>query len=1275
MKKLIFSLLALSLLSAAALAQSSTGNLVGTVSDASGVIQNATVVVRDNKTGRERTVQSNDSGGFTVPDLDVGTYTVTIASAGHKTHTATEVKIDVGKEYSLTATLEVGNVTENVTVVAGVDVINTSNSEIATNIGPRQLLELPLLTRNPLALILTTPGTASNPSQNTSINGQRTSSTNIVRDGVNINDNFIRSNATDFAPQRPSVDDIGEFTIGSQNGADAGFGAAQLTLATPRGQNDFHGALFEYNRNSKFAANSFFNNALGTFGPNDSLVVAGLKKVGEARSPRPFRNRNQFGGKVSGPIWKNRLYFFQYYEGLRDRVSSNKLTTTLMPAALAGRFTYTVSCLGTPASPCPPGIQPGQAVSVNLLNIPLTNISTNQLPNGIGQIDPTVQSRILSRLPLGNTTESGDGRNTTGFRFSQKQNQDRNAYTTRVDFDINSNHSINGVYNWVKEDNLRADIDNAFNLIPVVVQPSKNNFLALGYRSTLSPKLTNELTGGFLHTTPTFNRTEARPAAFIIPTLVTNPEVTFLDQGRTVMTTNVQDNATYIRGNHSLRVGGQFQNVDIEAFNDAGTNATYNLGTNTNTPQIVTSQFNDAALFPGGVPTAQRAGANSLLALLGGIVSTASQGFNVESASSGFVPGATQLRPFNFQNYGLYFSDQWRATPSLTLNLGLRYDYQTPLKLTNGLYLEPIIAPGRTAKETVLDPNGAFQFIGGNARGINAFYKPDRNNFSPVIGIAWSPHFKGGFFGKLFGDGQTVIRGGFRMDYVNDELVRAPDNALANNSGLNLTSNLLNPATQTTLLNDRASNLRSIPVPTFVANRTFLQNNLDGARQAAAFAVDPNIQVPRSTEYSIGIQREIGFNSVLEVRYVGSRSSNMFRVLDYNQVDIRTNGFAEDFNRAVNNCRLQGATQAGTGNPLFRCTSIAFNAAIPGSVPLTVFPNLVLTGGLSLSGATTLSNVQGGTPADLAVQYIINNQAGTVKFSPNPSIFVADELFNGAFFRYHSLQAELRRRFSGGLWISANYTFEKNLTNGQGTAQGRVEPFLDNLRPELEISRADFDQAHVFNLSTIYELPFGRGKRWLSDGNWLDRLVGGWQVTSIMRWSSGAPISLVDARGTLNRAARSGRQTALTSLTKDEIKALSGVFVTPNGIFFINPSAVNRNSDGSLGTGQTGRGANGFDTTFAGQVFFNNNPGTTSGLERAFLNGPTTFNLDSSVLKNIRITERVRIQLRGEFFNVLNHTQFSDPGQFVSINSTNFGRISGLATAARISQFAIRVEF
>jgi hypothetical protein len=1255
MKRFFFALVTLCLFTVAAFGQSSTSTLSGTVSDASGVIQNATVVIKDNKTNRERTVQTNESGSFVVPDMEVGTYTITVTAGGHKTFTATEVKIDAGKPYSLPIMMEAGDVKESVTVVAGADIVNQTDAQIATNIGPRQLLELPLLTRNPLALILTSAGASSNPSQNTSINGQRTSATNIVRDGVNINDNFIRSNATDFAPQRPSVDDIGEFTIATQNGADSGIGGAQLTLATPRGANAFHGSLFEFNRNSKFQANSFFNNALGTYGPADSLVLAGKKNVGDPRGPLPFRNRNQYGGKASGKIIKDKLFFFGYWEGLKDIVSSNDLTTTLTPAALTGGFTYNRSDTGA---------------------LQTVNILQAAFGTGITAIDPTIQSRILARLPGGNTPEAGDGRNTTGYRFSQQANQDRRSFTTRIDWDMSDKNSINGVYNHVHEGNLRNDVDTTFNTTPVVTQPSDNDFLSFGWRSSLSSKLSNELTGGSFYSRPFFFSSEpAKATNFIVPTLVTNPESTFLNQGRKVRTTNVNEGATYIMGDHSFRFGGTFQTVSIDSTNDAGITPTYTLGTNVNTPQISTAQFTNTALFPGGVPTAQRATANSLLALLGGIVSDARASFNVKDQTSGFVAGQTQERIFQFRNYGAFFNDQWRIRPTLTLNLGIRYDYQTPLKLTNGLSLEPILK-NNDPLATVLDPNGAFQFVGGNAGSPGAFYKPDRNNFAPSLGFAWAPRFKEGLMGKLFGDGKTVLRGGFRMDYTNDELVRAPDNALLNNTGLQQTSIVVNPVTGNTSLNNRVSALPAIPTPTFVSNRTFLLNNQQGGLAAAAFIVDPHIQTPRSMEFSAGIQRELGWNTVLEVRYVGSRSSNMFRASDFNQVDIRANGFSDDFNRAVNNCRAQGATLAGTGDPLFRCTNAGFNAAIPGSVPLTVFPNLA-SGGL-LTNATILSLIQGGQTGELAATYVTNGLGGTVKFNANPNIFVADELYNGAFFKYHSLQAELRRRFSNGLWLNANYTFEKELTNGQGTAQTRVEALLDNAQPALEVARADYDQTHVFNLTAIYELPFGKGKKFFGgSGNWMDRLVGGWEVTSIIRTGTGAPITLVDARGTLNRAARSGRQTPVTALSLDQIRNITGVYRTANGIFFIDPTVAGRNSDGTLAAGQTGRLSNGFATSFAGQVFFADNPGTTSALERGFLNGPAFFNLDSSIVKNIRINERMKLQLRGEFFNVLNHTQFGTPagGQLISVNSSTSYSITGLATANRITQFGIRFEF
>jgi hypothetical protein len=308
----------------------------------------------------------------------------------------------------------------------------------------------------------------------------------------------------------------------------------------------------------------------------------------------------------------------------------------------------------------------------------------------------------------------------------------------------------------------------------------------------------------------------------------------------------------------------------------------------------------------------------------------------------------------------------------------------------------------------------------------------------------------------------------------------------------------------------------------------------------------------------------------------------------------------------------------------------------------------------------------------------------------NRNTGVVDLITNQSKYRYNALQTEIRRRFSDGLTFQANYTFQKALTDSPGTGQTRFEPLIDAAQPNLEYAIADTDTTHVFNLNMIYELPFGRGKRFGGGANGVvDRIVGGWQVTSIIRWDSGAPFSFTDPRGTLNRAGRSGRQTAMTTLSKDEVKKLVGTFRTSCGIFFVNPSVINLDlaqcQNGVIAPRVAGTTAGvaslGYDPisgpkTFPGQVFFNVAPGQTGNMERNFTSGPTLFNWDASLIKNIRISENVRFQIRGEAFNVLNRSNFAITNQFTqaNINSNTFGRL--LSTfQSRIVQFAGRLEF
>ncbi len=1287
MKRFMLATLALCVFSALAVAQGTNGRLVGTVAGPDGNIPGATVTARDNQTGKEQTAQASEDGSFSIAQLEAGTYTVTVTAQGFKTFSTSNLKIDVGRDYTLNATLEVGNISETVEVIAGADVVNASNGELSTAVTPRQVRELPINGRNPLALLNLIAG--SNPTSS-SINGQRSSSVNYTRDGLNVQDNFIRNG---FVSDQPTVDDTGEFTVITQNaGAEYGTGSTQVVLVTPRGGSDFHGNLFAFNRNSRFAANNFFNN---------------FNNV-----PRAFLNRNQFGGTLSGPVTvprfgeggphflRGKAFFFANYEGFRLANQVPISTTTLLPAARTGNFTYIDNT--------------GVTRTVNVLNgtnlnlTPAANRTVFNTAGGTLGVDPLIQSRILNQLPT-----SGNGA-VTGINFLQtvafqrSNPETRDGITGRFDVDFNDQNSFNFVFKRNTITDARTDVAAGFSSNTFVSQGGPTTLVVAAYRMSPTNSFTNEIRGGYQRAEPFFNATTdptSLPFLLSIP-LVTNPEASFQSQGRNTDYYNIQDNASYTRGNHSIRFGAQGQFYRIEALNNAAITPTFSIGStaNTATPGLTT------ALFPGGINSTDLARANNLRFLLGGIIGSGTQRANAVSSTSGFIPGATSIRQLRFNNYAAYVSDQWRVSPKLTLNLGLRYELYTPLNNPQGLYLEPVVPAGTDPLAALLNPNGQFQLIGGNAGNPGDFFKADKDNFGPNISFAYSPTFKNNFLGSLLpGEGRTVIRGGYRVNYVNDEYVRAPDNAALNNSGLGSFDaparfgGTANGAAQFRVIGAGDAPTQApivVPVSAFgpggTGVRTFAQNNAaTGINFGTISLIDPNFQVQRNYEYNLGIQREIGFQSVLEVRYVGGYSKELVRSIDFNQLEIRNNGFLADFQRAQQNCRLQGATIAGTGDPINRCTSAAFNAAIPGSQQLTVFPNLASAG--LLTNTTILGQIRAGTPGALAETYVVNGLTGSVPFLANPNTGVANFTTNGGRYNYNSLQVEVRRRFSAGLALQGNYTFQKILTDVTGSTdevnQTRVEPFLDNANPDRDYGRALYDRAHTFNFNGQYELPFGNGKRFLNQGGIVNRIFGGFQLSSIINISSGVPTSITDARGTLNRAGRSALQPATSSLNADEIQDLFGVFKTPNGVFVIDPrvlfATATNTATGATMSGfdlnqplpagfvlTSVRGANPVGTDpFPGQVFFPNPAGSTGNLSRNFLNGPVYVNWDAGLLKNIGITENTRLQLRAEVFNVLNRANFFSGN--LDVGSTSFGRLtsSGNAYAPRIVQFGARFEF
>jgi hypothetical protein len=441
------------------------------------------------------------------------------------------------RKSELNPTLEIGSIEENVTVTAGAEVVTSTTAQVSNTVSPQQILSLPLIERNPLDLVRLQPGTAANTFQLTSIKGLRTTATNITRDGINIQDAFIRTNATDFAPGRPSVDDTGEFTITTSNQeADQGYGGAQIRLVTPRGTKDFHGALFAYNRNSAFAANEFFSNRSGL--------------------ERPYRNRNQFGGRISGPMpvfnfgegdpvfLKDKGFFLFAYEGIRDPISTFRTRTILTPSARAGAFTFNRATAGDAINSggisCPSGAVNSICTVSNLL----TFAQSQGFANIPSTIDPIIQARVISQLPATSNFSGGDGLNTAGFALNRRDNTERNTYTTRIDLEPTEKDSFNGAFSWVKNGALRSDAETTkFTPTPGVLQFSKNKTFVLAYRRFFSSNIVNEVRGGIFTSEVSFNRTDEKLAFFfnspavagtinstLAANLVTFPESTFLSQ-------------------------------------------------------------------------------------------------------------------------------------------------------------------------------------------------------------------------------------------------------------------------------------------------------------------------------------------------------------------------------------------------------------------------------------------------------------------------------------------------------------------------------------------------------------------------------------------------------------------------------------------------------------------------------------------------------------------------------------------------------------------------
>jgi len=1190
------------------LAQAFNSSVNGTVKDQTGaVIAGAKVTLIDLSTLREVVTATNEQGFFVFSEVRAGNYKLSAEREGFKRAEVRDVLVNVSTPATVNFELQAGQISEVITTSAteAQSVVNTENGELSTTVQSRQINDLPLNGRNPLDLANLQAGVnQSGDNREASVNGLRGTFTNLTWDGININDNFIRTD-TFFGVAAPSVVSVGEFTLTTQNGLPTdGLGVAQVKLVTPRGSTEYHGNLFDFHRNDVFDANSFFNNAAGV--PKEKLI------------------RNQYGFGVGGPIKfpkkifgpfgfdTNKLFFYGYFEGTKERTQQSVLRTVLSQSARNGDFTYRRS-------------DNGQLQTINLLT----------LAGPLGKLDPTAQ-RLIGLTPLPNDFTSGDLAsagaanlsNAAGFRFNTGSGADQDLWGFRVDFDATSKHRFEASYSrftFLLPNDPFNLIEEPFPGRPGMGQDSARPRGSFAWTWTPTSNLNNEARFGFNNYNVAFFTREQFTDGFRVTfPLITDPVQNSLPQGRKADNYEVIDNATWVKGSHQVRFGGNYRRVYIEPFDLLGTIPEYTIGFNG------TGNSNPIrrTLFPGGIASNDFTRASNILAILTAPVSSAAQTFNVASRDSGFVSGEPSRQQLQYFTASGYVNDTWRVRRNLSLNAGLRYEYISVPTEKRGLLLLPV--GGLTA---LRDPNATIDFAGSGTG--HPFFNNDRNNFAPGVSLSWDPT----------GSGKTAIRAGYSISYVIDNNITTILNAATGNRGLNQEVNI--PDISGTLSGAGRVN---IPPPTFKVPRNALDNiTLDP--QSAIFAIDPKLKTPYVQQWSLSVEREILPDTVVEVRYVGNRGTKLTRGIDINQVRIFDNGFLDDFLRAQRNLAKNGDPTVGE--------------------PLQIFPKLgdfgLGPGAIGDSGIQEL--ISTGQVGQLAAIYVVNrdlffdpsNGLG-VKLTPgfflpaNPNAFVADYIGNGSFSTYHGLQAELRKRLRNGFYFQANYTFSKAFTDFEG-GQTNFQGLLDlGKGVAVEKQRIANDITHVFKTNGVYELPFGPDKRFLNGGGFVGRALGGWSLNGIMRLQSGEPVSIVSQRGTLNRATRSVKNTVNSALTVSQLQGKTGLYKDSHGrILVFDPSLIAPNGGGNE------------------QFFQNPAAGALGTFQLTPVSGPWYFNVDMSLIKRTRIRENLNVEFRADAFNIFNRTNF-DIDQAQNINSPQFGQITKTFDP-RVLQFALKMNF
>jgi hypothetical protein len=1237
----------------------STGALNVTVHDPAGAVVNgASLVLIDLGTSDVHRAVTAGAGTVVIPYLNPAHYSLSVSMTGFKTKLYSSVTIQTNQVTDLNVGLEVGTSSQTVTVSGNAaPLLDTTTNTVATTVDLTEVQDLPVFARDAFPLAFLVPGAVGN------------NFDNLPGGAVDVSANGFttmtdRFKSAGFDADGPSttnrLEDVQEMTVQTSqlDATHGGTSTMDIEFLTKSGTNKFHGQLFEDYRNDAMNANSWYNNFVGL--PRSKLII------------------NDFGGSVGGPILRDKLFFFVSLANFRQ--PSKFTVATPIPTAQAASGIYSYIPTGSTAVQTDNVLQAGASAGCSTCTATINPLIAGDLSNI--QSTYNFPGAVITPLDL----------NHQNLNFLNKT-YDVNKYpTVRLDYNLTQNFRFTGAVN---ETNSYQTNSGA----PPYPGPlfsnqassglERNYQVVAGFDWNIRPNLVNAFRVGYLYSMYDYNSQGlGAPTAAMVQQgqlawgMGLNSGINYfadLKGGALYPILGLKDSTTWEKGRHTLQFGVDSQEQVDHYYNNQF--VPY-IGVNYIAQgDPVTSALTNS-LAP-NAPASAVGDVEGLYATLNGRMTYYSLGQFVNATTKQFEPGISFDLHERLNVTAIYATDSWRATPTLTFNYGLRWDFVGASTDETGFYTHPNVANmwGPTPVGALFQPGN----LGGVQNPIEGpaaqAYAPTYVHPEPNVGVAWNPHGTGdSWFDRLAGNGKTVIRAGYTFKNYTEGTQNFWN--FGSNGGANFNTYFIaNPVAPSgtppgTGFYNAGSQILGAPLPALASTspdpfNPIITEASDGFTYASFLTFDPHIKQPSVQSWTVGIERSLSPNNVLEVRYVGNVSRNQWLGVNYNEINIFENGFLTNFKAAQANLAASGGTtfQGPNATPLFDQAFAATGAS--GNYTNGQFITWLQQGQAGAFASNLASNPSYLCSMINAASFSPCVTAGASGSGTYPiNVFEANpyaagggilEMTNQGYSNYNSLQIDFRQHMNHGMQFDANYTFAHSLENnvqgsytpgvyggggngGYGGGAGSAPGYYTLRDTHLNYFPSSYDIRQVLHVSGIYELPFGHNQPFFNANPIANAIIGGWTLGTIIDFQSGDPHLFYGGTNPFNT--NDGGVT-LTGVTQSQLQSQIHIRPGPSG----SPWKTLFDPRYITASGQA-------NTSYVSPNF---NAGTIGTL--MWLRDPRWIDTDMALTKLIPIHERLNFTLQSEFFNVFNHPAWA--GMDTGVQDTTFGTTNTTANGPR----------